>query len=474
VVGGVFYDSLHNVGGFIYSGASELTDIGEIREADIKKTAFDIKKTFTPLKTWDKYSGEIMSGTLETANEISLTELVDSLVKSVSGEELTGLFEESKLVADKKWHLTWETLYHGTGSVIRLATFAPDKEWIKTVSENETLGDELAIRLTDVSGGSSVAEFSNFDYLFCESFDADKIGSNQLDIIWIVDYSGTMSNEIESVFAATEIMADKLKTSGVDWRIAVAPILRYTDEAEGRFVSEDRFTRDVEEFKGWVTDEQDNTASEDGLHTAMKAIEKHPRSTDTLEEASKIRKNAKLIVISLSDEMPSWICGGSGSGDCTFNEANYNEIKNVFDKEKATFYTISKIDDRKSDFCSGGGIETIYSKMAQETGGVSASICDTDQSQNIENIIVSGISKAGHTKLSGVPISASIRVSFQNSENKIEYIPRNKVNGFDFVAVDNKLLFFGDYSKKVGEAKEIFVSYRVWGGSVGSSIGESR
>ena len=80
-----------------------------------------------------------------------------------------------------------------------------------------------------------------------------------------------------------------------------------------------------------------------------------------------------------------------------------------------------------------------YRLVAEATRGGHASLCATDISETIEDIIFAATGYTGY-QLPDTPISSSLRV-FVNGQ----WVPRSRENGFDYFAQTNSLAFFGSY-----------------------------
>ena len=84
-----------------------------------------------------------------------------------------------------------------------------------------------------------------------------------------------------------------------------------------------------------------------------------------------------------------------------------------------------------------------YKEVALATGGSHASLCATDISETIEDIIFAATGYAGY-QMPDTPISSTLRV-FINGQ----YVPRSRKNGFDYFAQTNSIAFFGTYRPEI-------------------------
>ena len=119
-----------------------------------------------------------------------------------------------------------------------------------------------------------------------------------------------------------------------------------------------------------------------------------------------------------------------------------------------------------------------YIAVAEGTGGGWGSICAADLYPSIESIVISSIAKGSSYKLESTidgrsvqPIASTIQVATEVCDVPTEYpncgsgthtevIPRSRDNGYDYDALNNTLVLYGDARPK--EDGDITVSYRYW------------
>ena len=119
-----------------------------------------------------------------------------------------------------------------------------------------------------------------------------------------------------------------------------------------------------------------------------------------------------------------------------------------------------------------------YIDVAEATGGGWGSICASDLYPSIESIVIGSIAKASPYRLEGFigganvqPIPATLKVVAEVCDLSEEYpgctsgthmavLPRSRDNGFDYDAVTNAIIFYGN--ARPTSLGDVTVSYRYW------------
>lgn len=84
------------------------------------------------------------------------------------------------------------------------------------------------------------------------------------------------------------------------------------------------------------------------------------------------------------------------------------------------------------------------------------------QVQAAMNKLVEAIAgAASRFKLTFTPITSTVKVTIRGLD-----VPRSRQNGFDYDPVNKTVVFYGNqYRPAIGD--EVYISYRVWKGSLG-------
>jgi len=220
-IGSIFYDLSNGIGGFIITSETTVSfdDPKGQREADF---ALLTGETFTDQQsaiydTWDGNKSETVTAKITSSSSYTVKELINEYVFLMSGEDapksLIGLFAEDLTLADySEWEISWQTIVKedaGKFMASRIVSIVPAS----------SITDDKRIQMENLSGGSSFAASIDEFKSFCQSFFRME---SKVDIIWVVDNSGSMVEEQDGISSAVDTMADILSnTDRLDWRVAV-------------------------------------------------------------------------------------------------------------------------------------------------------------------------------------------------------------------------------------------------------------
>ncbi len=331
----------------------------------------------------------------------------------------------------------------------------------------------------DLSNGTGVAIYT------------DKVGDEcdvgtitQLpiaDIIWVVDESGSMSDNRQDIVNNANNFFSRALSSGLDFRMGVTNVCTPTGAykaAVGKFCSQiststtdmggtDRFLLPSEQtiFSSCVNNPPGyEGGSEYGLVNAKEAVKLHlPRASN---DQAKIRTNATLVIIVATDELPQSMTSviGSNYSTCTLASATQTAVdtavypylqlfSGVTDPEAASIFHI--IGGVCSNSC-GAYVAHGYKELAQKLNGQWADVCQKNLGNTLQVIIDSITGAASPVVLEYVPISASLAVALDAVA-----VSRSRTNGFDFRPSSNSLVFINVKYKK---GSEVIASYKRWEG----------
>jgi hypothetical protein len=328
-----------------------------------------------------------------------------------------------------------------------------------------------AFHLNDMSNGTGVAMSGNGELLECEQFVITR--QAKADIIWIVDESGSTSDDRQRIVDNASVFFNKAVAAGLDFRIAVTDMdnakngIFATRQAGG---TGDRWLlpNELAQFKANILDPSGPDAAdggtEHGLTQLRAALNRHlPKDNN---DPQKIREDAALVFIIVSDEQAEEVedAGILSEGN---NDVSPQQ-QAAIDALLLPYITELQAANAKvhliaeplpfSDVCSDGGAEHGwgYYELVNATSGQMGSICQLDLSATIDALIEDIIGGASPLTLSKFPISASISVSSKGVPLK-----RSRVNGFDFRGASNSIAFFNQFFSPAMPS-EIIVSYRRW------------
>jgi len=378
-------------------------------------------------------------------------------------------------------------------------------------------GSEAGFRVDDLTGGTSVAESNKLLEDACVSYRVDT--RPKVDFIWVLDGSGSMSEEINAVKQFAQQFASILQASNLDFRLAVASGTcnaisndsAISPEISGLFGSGfsgtcpsiptftpvlpngtlcskngANFTTDVQKFVDCVDELDPNNiglkiAGEHTVTMGTAAIDRALPRSDT--DNTKIRPDAAVVIISVTDEFDEHIqqkmgwrdAGQSGEppNDPTLSGFNSNQL----DTETQPFIdyflrpdigaTVFGIYWIPGQPCPGdiaaeaaAGIHRIVNR----TGGSAGNVCAQDISATLEQIATASAGLASGLRLRGTPAAPSINVTVgQARTGNVVTVDRSRADGWDFDGIVNRVTFQGPNPPQTGD--RVVIAYRRWEGS---------
>jgi len=342
---------------------------------------------------------------------------------------------------------------------------------------------DTGIHLGDLSNGTGLAQAQDSDTVECDPFVLTK--TSMADIIWVVDESGSMSdNRLDVANNAKDFFARALK-SGLDFRVAVTGVNDGSAKGyyTGKFCSvastdvyhsggTDRFLLPNEQaiFEACVKNPPGyEGGSEYGMLNAKAAVEKHlPRAKN---DPKKIRKDATLVIIQATDELPAGCvpifnpllmlelqgCKVSVNTKKWLLQTKYKTHVDLYTGKskhaKEGIATMHVIGGVCKNSC-GADVAHGYMEVAQATGGMTGDVCQKNLGSTMQLIIDSITGKASPAILEYVPMSASLAVALGKNVLK-----RSRIKGFDYSATNNSIIFLNTPFKK---GDQVVASYRRW------------
>ncbi len=373
--------------------------------------------------------------------------------------------------SDTEFIVTFQSTYRETaaqtlymGSVVRKADY--DNRMRPT-----------AIYADDMANGTGSTVSGNGEAIECEEYYADRPAA--ADIIWIIDESGSTSSDRQRIADNAAAFFLKAVDAGLDFRMGVTDM---NDTGPGNqpgiFASRDGASSTGDRwllpsepaaFATAIGDPSGPDASgggsEHGLTQGRSAMLRHlPRDS---ADPGKVREDAKLVVIYVTDEKPDEVEDASILGEGN-NQPNATQVAQIaqflqpyiaeFQNEDAIAHLISEPLPFEGQTCSSGGAEHAfgYYELIQALGGQAGSICADDLGPVLDAMIDSIIGDASPITLSKVPISASISVA---RDGVLVFRSRNE--GWDFRSSSNSIIFFNQPFDPANPS-DIVVSYRRW------------
>lgn len=353
---------------------------------------------------------------------------------------------------------------------------------------------DTGFHMDDVSNGTGLATASDKDTVECDPFSLQ--GTSKADIIWVVDESGSMTDNRLDVANNAKDFFSRAVASGLDFRMAVTNVVEkgktaqvgrfcsklYQFDAQGNLVNPadaqddggvDRFLLPNEQdiFESCVKNPPGyEGGTEYGLHNAYIAVEKHlPRKAN---DPTKIRPDAALIIIIATDELPASIPINifdpflmiELQTACVLAPARQDWlVKDVYKVNMGMWTGQSHNGEGKAVMHILGGvcnnscsadIAHGYMEIAQALGGTIADVCQKNLGQSLQLIIDSIAGNASAAVLEYVPMSASLAVAVGKNVQQ-----RSRDTGFDYNPAANSLVF---YNVTLNKGDQVVASYRRW------------
>lgn len=405
---------------------------------------------------------------------------------------------------DTSFIIRFETLLRPDGRAIVVGGVAPAK------LANDP-GQGTTYLLDDLSNGTGLATPADSDTVECDPFLLTR--NPVADIIWVIDESGSMSDNRKDIVANAKDFYARAVQSNLDFRMAVAgvaekpnpfPIIPPGSAAivgklchhlmappdspfdfdDGGDATQDRFLTPGETgiFQSCIANPPYNEgSSEYGLTHAYEAtVRLLPR---TANNPQKIRPEATLAIIIATDELPEMLKNGeyfqpqspempskgislAAGEQCTLDSADQAKLDKFLIPWLALFggnhpkwgKQGKAIVNLIGGLCSSGGcnpqIGHGYLDLVKATGGIAADICQKNLGQTMQIMIDTITGAASSAKLQYVPVSASLAVAVDSTP-----LLRSRVKGFDYVGFSNTLVFSG---MTIKPGTQIVASYRRW------------
>jgi hypothetical protein len=312
--------------------------------------------------------------------------------------------------------------------------------------------------------------------------------NNKIDILWMMDSSGSMSEEQDNLATNFNAFINDFVTKGYEYNMAVAATDAWRYEFNpGSYASLAKF-RDGNIYTGTTTDNSGifmiNNLTANVIGTFTKNIKVgitgsgDERAFDSIKQSllgpmntgyNFRRDDAYLAVIIISDEEDysrnnATVDGCAGSPmPVACQDQNLRPVSDY-----TTFldaYTNSVPADRKysvnaigvfdqacidANPSSSGHAGVRYKQLVDATNGVTGSICDTDFSATLDAMQSNIATESTQFRLSKTPVVSSIVVKINGVD-----IPQDATNGWQYDSTNNSIKFYGASRPAQGAAISI-------------------
>ena len=293
-----------------------------------------------------------------------------------------------------------------------------------------------------------------------EQSSAQNFEIQKVDVLWVVDNSGSMKSSQEALAANFESFASKFIEKDFDFQMAITTTDAYKNSSLYRGGVMGRTTPNfVETFVDNVIVGLGGAGSERGLQSVESAL------SDT-SNGSLVREGSQLAVIFVSDE------------DDESNKDNEYYLDYLKDLKQSTAdnanFSVSAItiadQDCLSDVGTPGSVHKIgkrYIEMANATNGTVTSICD-DFSESLKQISDKILNKTEKITLQRLPIIDTIRVVINGVD-----VPKADASldveerqGWEYLGATNEIIFRGDVVPSAAADFKIYFTPRAINQSV--------
>lgn len=472
-------DPDQEVAGFLVSRSGNFASaLDESRDAIrllgslFQVSAVTTRASGSPLTSLDGFDTVV-----NTTLDVTTTAPID--VAELRGYMLSGLLERSPFdvalppvgwqgEAATQFTVVYQTIYRVetaqtiyTGAVTRRAAY-----------DDRTRA--TAIHAGDMANGTGNSISNNDEAIECEQFFADQQAT--ADIIWVIDESGSMTDERAALATAANQFFEQALIAGLDFRMGVTDMNNTGPGGQpGIFASReaggtgDRWLLPTElaEFNANIQDPSGpdfaDGGAEHGLTQGKAAISRHtPRNP---ADPQTVREDSQLVVFYVTDERPDELEDLGIMSD--FNDAMptteqfamINAAMAPYIQQFSDNRAVAQVIGEPLPYGSAGCASEHaygYYELVAATGGQIGDICQIDFTATVSAIIDAIVGQASPIVLEYFPISTSIAVVRDSL-----IVPRRRETGWDYRGDANSIVFF-NMPIDPTDPSEIVISYRRW------------
>lgn len=454
-----------------------------------------------PFSTHDGYHAVTSLRIIETDEVSNPGSIRDVLVDQLSGrpdQTIIPPAEEGPYHddADERFILRITTVWRDDDRVVLLASIA-------FVEAHDTLTRPTGIQARDFTNTTGLARFGFTFGAECDMFTVERLP--KADFIWVVDTSGSTTDDVDRIGEVADQFFATLGRSGVDYRVGVRNAC-YPDEdppmtvvvPDGYPADRDPFTRDPVKFAYRIRNSGGTAVDscENPLHAAREAYQwlaSNPPVTARPPSnlGPGLRPGALTIVVVVTDEEEQLVEEDADGGrNCHYDHISHTirvteliEWYNNPDADPATddgilvFGIISPpytdvdgdpetCDGMPDPTCGEEGDDSVAARvLIRNTGGSETPICSSAPTEEITEATINammevaqGVASTYH--LERIPVSSTLRLALRG-----RVAPRSRQNGFDYDVVSNAVIFHNSTPVspwRPDEGDEFAVSYRFW------------
>lgn len=406
---------------------------------------------------------DLLAGETATVSEIR-----SRLLEILTGSEQGAASGTPQGVTDEARNFTFTlgtTL--GVDDLLLVLGIAPDEAF-----------NNLPADLNDFANGRTLARS---DLSFVEDEETFQTEATAAaDLLWVIDDSGSMSQEQDNIAAGIGEFFDILDASGLDYHLGATTTGNDCGELS-QISTGDRFiTSNTANARGeWSGDQEtgidgiarpgtSGSGTETGIFCGEQALLVDPTGT----QPNFNREGAPDVLIFVSDEPDNETVQGRTprSAPAGYQVRELGAYETIFTDAGTTIFSIVGTatvlpgqNDPDPDFnCSGEGGDAdggaAYGRLSSITNGGRTSICAdaNDWSPLFQEVALAASGGASQYELSNIPVIPSVRVFVEG--NEVSRDPARR-NGFDVFlsATRSAIIFYGDALPEPGN--EVRVVY---------------
>lgn len=349
----------------------------------------------------------------------------------------------------------------------------------------ESVKDPVNNNFGDINRGTAVTDASQLQPVATSENFSQSVGTTEADILWVIDNSGSMSQEQSNLAAGATAFFQLLQSTNLNYHLGVARTeqtpslgscweLSMLSDNTSRFISP--ATTDAETEWNLISQPGTNGSTETGLFCAQNAF-----NNTTATNTGFDRANAPDIVVFVSDEPDNESYWNDRPDNINATHPNYDNqdlsqylayfkskpitafgLVGTATTPRATFQDPAAAGSDSSFNCSGEGGSASgganYGEVISQTGGSRSSICANFASweTTFRGVVDAASGQASSFRTQNVPIASSVLVTVQGNSVSRDTAHQN---GFDVIYDSSgaAIVFYGNAIPQAGN--NINVSY---------------
>jgi len=375
---------------------------------------------------------------ITTNTEIEPLTLAGEILQTLAGTAVTGIpLAASNAPVDTLFRLV---LLYGEyeASSFYIAVVIPEKLY----SQYQTQSNDITNAARVIPKGKALTTSK-------ESF-TQSTGKRNADILFVVDDSGSMSDDQDALSQAADDFSEKMTSSGLTYRSAVITTgSGATDHTSGHAYHILRTTGIIENnntlLKQSLVAGTNGSSTETGIWNAEQALQSVAKGNSldgAITMAGMPKTNSTLSVVIISDEKSQYNRRSPGT--------DFNVSNNLFKNRAIRVYSLIKTDNSSLS-------STQYDDLSSETGGIHSNIRNTDSNGSLDfsGFMQQIAQDAGGAASSFVLPNPATVINEVKVNGTV--VAENASNGYTYVQSSHSIVFHGTAIPPSGAT--ILVSY---------------